>query len=187
MRRIVPLTVCLPTSPVSSEWTRLMCCFLEADLVLVVNNPQLYIASQGLIFSSHIYQRLSDMPQEKKKKAKGKCSTHVDVIPRSDQIDKINKHPNKRLYVLTYLHAKLSKLQVMPFPINVGLQLSEKVCWTLLLIILPCTIMHLLRLCWQLTKEWQVQWCHMESHFLKGLLWPYPLLVWKWMRHFTKR
>jgi hypothetical protein len=47
--------------------------------------------------------------------------------------------------------------------------------------------MHLLRLCWQLTKEWQVQWCHMESHFLKGLLWPYPLLVWKWMRHFTKR
>ncbi len=114
--------------------------------------------------------------------------THVDVIPRSSkQIDKINKHPNKRLYVFTYLHAKLSKLQVMPFPINVSLQLSEKVCWTLLLIILPCTIMHLLCLCWQLTKEWHVQWCHMESHFLKALLWPYPLLAWKWMRHFTKR
>jgi hypothetical protein len=56
-----------------------MCCFLEADLVLVVNNPQLYIASQGLIFSSHIYQRLSDMTPEKKKKAKGKCSTLGDL------------------------------------------------------------------------------------------------------------
>jgi hypothetical protein len=48
------------------------CCFLEASLVAaVVDNPQEYIAStQGLIFASHSYQRLSGMPPENKKKKK---------------------------------------------------------------------------------------------------------------------